>query len=84
MKRRDMLFIVGVVLVVAVLYFLSTTGRKAPDIPPDVKHASLTTNQECLDCHAPGRESPLKEKHPPKEQCLECHKLKTGGHGVMR
>ena len=81
MKRRDTLFIAGVALVVAVLFVLSTTGRKPPDIPQDVKHAALTTNKQCLACHAPGLESPLKEKHPPKEQCLECHKLKPGGQG---
>ena len=84
MKKRDLLFVAGVAVVVAVLYVLSTTGRKPPDIPPDLKHASLTTKQECLACHAPGMESPLNDKHPPKDQCFECHKLKSGGHGVMR
>jgi hypothetical protein len=32
--------------------------------------------KRCLDCHGP-QAVPLSAKHPPKEQCLICHKQKV-------
>lgn len=85
MKKSDLMFGAGIVVVGVGLYVLSvTTGRHPPEIPPDMKHISAKTNAECMVCHAQGKESPLKVGHPPKEQCLECHKFKASGHGVMR
>jgi hypothetical protein len=36
----------------------------------------MTTNDSCAACHGPGKRSPLKSSHPPKEDCLLCHKMK--------
>jgi hypothetical protein len=66
--------IIAAVLVVLGLLFLSSRGRNPPLIPSDVQHKGLTKEEECTTCHAPRGTSPLKEGHPPKEQCFICHK----------
>ena len=85
MKRfRDLLFAVGILAVVGLLYYLSATGKKPPAIPPDPQHVEAKTVDDCKGCHAEGKVMPLKKEHPPKDQCFECHRIKSGGHGVMR
>jgi len=76
MKLRDILFIAGLIAVVAVLYFLSMTAKKPPVMPRDDVHISAKTKEDCKACHGPGKVSPLREVHPPKDQCPMCHKLK--------
>ncbi len=73
MKSFRSLVIVAVAVVLA-LFYLSSTGKKPPMIPSDAAHQGTTTQEGCTACHAPGKSSPLKEMHPPKEQCLVCHK----------
>lgn len=62
--------------IVAVLFVVSSRGKKAPYIPKDAPHHTLTSQEECVPCHAPGKQSPLNPTHPPKEQCFECHKIR--------
>jgi hypothetical protein len=66
--------IIAAAAVLLLLYFLSSSGKKPPRIPADAIHGALKTNESCLTCHAPGKSVPLKDAHPPKEQCLACHK----------
>ncbi len=66
--------VIAAVVIVLGLFFLSSTGKKPPLIPQNAAHTGITTAEGCAACHAPGRSSPLREKHPPKEQCLVCHK----------
>lgn len=66
--------VIAAVAIIAGLYFLSSSGKKAPLIPPDTLHREVLTQEGCAVCHAPGKRSPLNESHPPKEQCLVCHK----------
>jgi hypothetical protein len=73
--KNTLVLILGLGAIVAVLFFLSSTGKKAPDIPLDKIHRSLTVQEDCITCHAPGKQSPLKDTHPPKEQCFICHKI---------
>jgi len=73
--KKNILFVVAAAAVLLVLFFLSS-GNKVPFIPADDLHKTVTTNEACGDCHAPGRRAPLKKTHPPKEQCLICHKTK--------
>jgi hypothetical protein len=42
-------------------------------------HRNMTANAACAACHAPGMRAPLKSSHPPKEDCLQCHKAKKAG-----
>ncbi len=82
--KRDYLAIAFGVLVVAVL-ILSTGNEKAKAVPADDKHRPfyeamekgadrVATEKACTTCHNP-RMNPLPKNHPPKEQCLICHKL---------
>ncbi len=73
MKSTWSLILLAAVIVGA-LYFISTTGKKAPAIPGDDVHHAITKQEDCVQCHAPGKQAPLKATHPPKEQCLVCHK----------
>jgi hypothetical protein len=73
--------------VIALLGFLLTgKGRlKAGNVPNNDKHRSfyesiskggdrIVIEKGCITCHgAPG--TSLSKQHPPKEQCLICHKL---------
>jgi len=68
--------IVAAGVIVAILFFVSSRGKKAPYIPADHIHQTVTTQEGCAVCHAPGKQSPLKDTHPPKEQCLTCHKTR--------
>jgi hypothetical protein len=70
-------FVAFVALVLGFFYAIS--GHRAPYIPGDDVHRPLTQAALCRDCHAPGKEAPLVESHPPKEQCFSCHKRKRKG-----
>ncbi len=70
--------IIVAVVVILLLFYLSSTGKKAPVIPSDAAHQGIRTQEGCTACHAPGKMSPLKENHPPKEQCFVCHKAGKG------
>jgi len=75
MKSTRSLVAAGAV-VVAMLWYLSSTAKKAPFIPADKIHRILATQEACIACHAEGKQAPLKADHPLKEQCLVCHKLR--------
>lgn len=62
------------ILVVLLLLFLLSSSKKVPPIPSDVLHSGITTDAGCVACHGPAKQAPLKPTHPPKEQCLVCHK----------
>ena len=73
MNKSWTLIIAGAAVLLLLVY-LSSTGKKPPVIPPNSLHTDLKTNEACLPCHAPGKQVPLKDTHPPKEQCTVCHK----------
>ena len=67
-------FAVFVLLVVGLLFTLS--DDKSPRIPDDENHVNFTVEESCWECHGPEGDVPRKETHPPKDQCLQCHKVK--------
>ena len=82
--KRD-LFAVAAVLFVLVVLIMSTARDKAKRVPVDDKHRAsyeamekgldrIRVERGCITCHN-SQTIPLPEKHPPKEQCLICHKL---------
>jgi len=74
MKQTLPLAVVAAAIVIF-LFFLSSS-KKPPFLPSDDIHKNATTNESCAPCHAPGKQAALKNTHPPKEQCLICHKLR--------
>jgi hypothetical protein len=71
--KKNLLLFAAAAAVLLLLYVLSSS-KKAPAVPDDELHRNAGTNAACGECHAPGKSTPLKETHPPKEQCLICHK----------
>lgn len=82
--KRDLLTIAAVVLVLIVL-IISTAREKAKRVPADEKHRAfygamekggdrIEVEKGCITCHN-SQAIALPKKHPPKEQCLICHKL---------
>ncbi len=86
LRKRDLLTITVVGAALAVL-IMSTGREKAKPVPVDDKHRSSyeamkkSTNRTevekaCATCHNT-QSIPLPKKHPPKEQCLICHKMSS-------
>ena len=82
--KRDLLAIAVIVVVIVVL-IMSTTREKVKVVPFDDKHRvfyevmkkgqdRIEVEKGCITCHN-SQAIPLPKKHPPKEQCLICHKL---------
>jgi cell division protein FtsN len=79
------LFTIAAIAAVLVLLIMSTVHEKAKPVPFDDKHQAfyeavkkgqdrIEAERGCIPCHN-SRAIPLPRKHPPKEQCLICHKL---------
>jgi cbb3-type cytochrome oxidase cytochrome c subunit len=91
--KKDLYFIAPVAVVLLVV--LLTSGRdKAPSLPVDERHSGFSeklaagrsrvqVEEGCLACHGP-QARPLSKNHPPKEQCLICHRKKAGGDFAAR
>jgi hypothetical protein len=82
--KRDLLTIGAVVLVLVVL-IMSTARENTKQVPADDKHRAfyeamkkgwnrMEVERGCITCHN-SQAIPVPKKHPPKEQCLICHKL---------
>ena len=84
-NKRDLLAGAFFVLVIVAIIVVSTTREKVREVPADDRHRPFyealekgagraAVERGCLTCHNP-RTNPLPEKHPPKEECLICHRL---------
>lgn len=87
--KRDVLFLVLIVALVAVLARHRGSEQGKP-VPLDAVHrpfqealangaAREATEQGCVRCHATAAR-PLPPGHPPKEQCLYCHHFAAPRH----
>lgn len=74
--KTTLIFVAFVIAVLLTLFLIS--DKRSPRIPVNDLHKVITDNIACTGCHAPGKHAPLKKDHPPKEQCLLCHKVKKG------
>lgn len=72
--KNTLIFIAFVLAVVGFLFSIS--GKKYPQMPADANHIGMTDTQLCMECHGPGKQLPQKATHPPKFECLKCHKQK--------
>ena len=69
-------FIIFVLLTVGLLFSIS--GKRYPRIPADVIHRDIAVNNNaaCLECHGAGKKYAVKNTHPPKFECFDCHKAR--------
>jgi hypothetical protein len=83
MAVRDRIFITIIVMVLMLLLF-ATLRKRPPATPADATHlpflqalgrgeSRTEVERRCPECHNP-RDLPFPGKHPPKEQCLICHR----------
>jgi len=82
--KTDLLAAAAIGVVIAVLIMI-TGHEKTKRVPADDKHRvfyetmkksgdRIGVEKGCITCHN-SQAIPLPTKHPPKEQCLICHKL---------
>jgi len=77
--KNTLIFLVFVLAVLALLSMISGKRVPPPFIPQDSQHTVLSDSKVCLECHGPDKVAPLKKAHPPKRECLKCHKVKSEG-----
>ncbi len=71
---QTVIFIAFVLAIIGLLTAIS--GERSARIPDDPVHVNLTDSEYCLTCHGPGGEFMRPENHPPKDNCIICHKTK--------
>jgi cbb3-type cytochrome oxidase cytochrome c subunit len=87
-SKRDVIFVVTIIVVLGAL-FVATTKESAKSVPLNEKHKQFyevmkkrgdrkEVEKGCTACHG-NQTLPLPKSHPPKEQCLICHKLLQSG-----
>lgn len=87
MRKKDLYFIIGALVIIGIFIFLSKIGRQAKAVSDSPQHAGFTAKTEaetCWGCHAPDSTvKPMPEHHPKrgrppdKSSCFVCHKLPT-------
>lgn len=72
--------VIFIAFVLVVIFLLSSiSGERSARIPDNPVHVNLTDIEYCLTCHGPGGEYMRSENHPPKDNCIICHKIKRQG-----
>lgn len=72
--KQSLIF--GIFMLAVLAFLFSISGKKYPQMPADAAHMNLTETGTCPDCHGLGKIYPQKKEHPPKAECLSCHKHK--------
>jgi hypothetical protein len=70
--KSSALFIVFIFLILFILW--NAPPIEGPPIPNDDEHSNIEEETSCMECHI--FEELLKGNtyHPPKTECLECHR----------
>ena len=82
MKKRDILLLLGGVIIIAVLFM--APDESTTRVPKDENHLRFysivkeegkkAAEKFCAECHNE-QNVPFPKDHPPKSRCLFCHKL---------
>ncbi|MBI5848419.1 MAG: hypothetical protein HZB31_10825 [Nitrospirae bacterium] len=72
--KSTLIFMVFVLAVLGFLYAVS--GKQYSQMPADANHLGVTDIAACQECHDAGKQYARKPAHPPKFECLKCHKQK--------
>lgn len=73
LRKVDGLFVVFALAVVIGVSLLPTPKDRNPMIPGTPAHRTITVEKGCVQCHQPGEEKPLPERHPKRQDCFRCH-----------
>lgn len=74
--HKNIIFVIGMLAVLGL--FIAISGDRAHQMPSDENHISVTDVELCKACHIQEGMTMVSEKHPPKFECLKCHKIKKG------
>jgi hypothetical protein len=87
MKKKDLYFVVGALVVIGIFIYLSVIGREAKPLSNVAEHAGINSKTEpetCFTCHAPDSKvrpmpghHPKKGRPPDKTNCFICHNAPT-------
>ncbi|MGH7254338.1 MAG: hypothetical protein ACREI3_01045 [Nitrospirales bacterium] len=77
-RKADGLFVAGAVLVVLFVATLPSPREVNPPVPDTPRHRAATSEQACLQCHAPRTRAPLPPRHPKRQDCFRCHRSEAG------
>ena len=75
--QKTVVFYGGTLLMVGTLSLLAGQREKRY-VPEDEHHPRPLVVTTCLECHSPDGMAPQPATHPPKEQCMLCHRDRAG------
>jgi hypothetical protein len=74
MMQKNLIFVLFILAVFG--FFWAISGDRAHQMPPDDDHIGVVETAVCKGCHIPEGETVVSEAHPPKFECLKCHRIK--------
>lgn len=64
-----------IVFILFILFFLwNAPPVEGPPIPNDDEHSNIEEETSCMECHIIEDHFKGNKYHPPKTECLECHR----------
>lgn len=79
LRRVDWLFLLVAGLVVLLVSLLPSPRDRNPPVPATPDHRAVTSETQCVTCHAPGGARPLADRHPTRKDCVRCHRTQPSG-----
>jgi hypothetical protein len=70
--KSSALFIVFILLILFILW--NAPPIEGPPIPNDDEHSTIEEETSCMECHIFEELLKGNNYHPPKTECLECHR----------
>jgi hypothetical protein len=70
--KSSALFIVFILLILFILW--NAPSIEGPPIPNDDEHSNIEEETSCMECHIFEELLKGNKYHPPKTECLECHR----------
>ena len=71
--KSTLVFIALSLSILLGLHSLSS-GKHPPLIPKDLFHDGVINDAACTTCHTPGSQTPQRNTHTLKLDCMTCHK----------
>ena len=72
-KNADIIFLLAAVAIVGGVALLPSPKDNNPMIPVNKTHQAIKAQKDCLQCHSVGGTYELPERHPKRQDCVNCH-----------
>lgn len=73
-RKVDWVYVVGAGLVILAVSLLPSPKDRNPPVPATPDHRLVTSEKDCVRCHAVSGTRPLPERHPKRPDCFRCHR----------